>query len=289
LQTRGHPTKKERSVRIGFDAPLAKNGLAYMTNGIVLQAGNSPAARSLAEMLKDRDLSAVDNEFMRAAASVEADPAAALTAACTLLEALFKTYYIQEEGLELPDTETIKDLWKPVRDHLGFDPASVAHDDMKRILGGLASAVDGVGSFRTHAGSAHGRGPNARSVLPHEARLAINAAHTLERSSSLNRGRISEARTPVTERGGISCPTVRARAADIVSIAAGRVPYAATSPMKSGKPPGHRDRRRDVLQWIHRLEDAVNRGATDVTRQSEPEQARRESLAISGLRRPRIR
>jgi hypothetical protein len=48
-----------------------------------------------------------------------------------------------------------------------------------KILGGVASVVDGIGALRTHTGSAHGRGRHAYRVEPRHARLAIHAAHTL--------------------------------------------------------------------------------------------------------------
>ena len=85
----------------------------------------------------------------------------------------------EDEHLLMPDKQTIKDLWKVVKDHLGLDPSLVIDDDKKRILSGLSSIVDGVGSLRTHAGSAHGRGRSQPIVTPSDARLAINAAHTL--------------------------------------------------------------------------------------------------------------
>src|SRR5262245_63910406 len=78
----------------------------------------------------------------------------------------------------MPERQTIKELWRPVRDHLGLDRRSVADDDIKRVLSGLASIVDGIGSLRTHASSAHGRGRNQRRVESREARLTINAAYT---------------------------------------------------------------------------------------------------------------
>ncbi|MCY4059405.1 MAG: abortive infection family protein, partial [Gammaproteobacteria bacterium] len=39
--------------------------------------------------------------------------------------------------------------------------------------------VDGVGSLRTHIGSAHGRGRKSYSVHARHARLAVHASHTL--------------------------------------------------------------------------------------------------------------
>jgi hypothetical protein len=46
-------------------------------------------------------------------------------------------------------------------------------------LQGLASIVAGVGSARTHGGSAHGQGRGAYTVQARRARLAAHAAHTL--------------------------------------------------------------------------------------------------------------
>lgn len=157
---------------------LAKNGFSYQQNGQILTAGFSPSIRALAEILRAGELSSVDAEFQRALGSVELDPPTGVTAACAIIEALCKTY-IEDKHLVMPDKKTIKDLWKVVRDHLGLDPSIVIDDDKKRILSGLASIVDGVGSLRTHAGSAHGHGRTQQTVTPSDARLAINAAHTL--------------------------------------------------------------------------------------------------------------
>lgn len=87
--------------------------------------------------------------------------------------------YIEDEGLGMPDKQTIKELWRVSEDHLGVDLGSMADDDKKRILSGLISIVDGVGSLRTHPGSAHGRGRTQQAIVPHDARHSINAPHTL--------------------------------------------------------------------------------------------------------------
>ena len=88
---------------------------------------------------------------------MESDPGSAVTASCALLESLFK-FYIDERGLEMPSDQTVKPLWKVVRKDLKLDPDMVADNDLKTILGGLAATLDGIGSLRTHKGSAHGRG-----------------------------------------------------------------------------------------------------------------------------------
>jgi hypothetical protein len=43
----------------------------------------------------------------------------------------------------------------------------------------MNSVVDGIGSLRTHAGTAHGHGKRSYRVQARHARLAIHASHTL--------------------------------------------------------------------------------------------------------------
>ena len=157
---------------------LARYGLSYTVGGVILGPGSSPASKSLQEVLRAKDLPGVEKEFQRALATVESDPPAGVTAACSLLEALFKVY-IEDESLTPPSKQTIGDLYKAIRDHLRLDPAHVAEQDLKRILSGLISMVEGIGALRTHTGSAHGHGRQGFQLEPRHARLAINGAHTL--------------------------------------------------------------------------------------------------------------
>jgi hypothetical protein len=157
---------------------LARHGLSYADGGRVMTSGTTAATRTVNDRLRARDLPAVEVEFKRANDSIEADPPAAVTAACAIVEALCKVY-LEEEGQPLPSKETIAPLWSAVRSHLGLDPAKIQDQDLQKILSGLISMVDGVGSLRTHAGSAHGHGNKSYRILPRHARLAVNAAHTL--------------------------------------------------------------------------------------------------------------
>jgi hypothetical protein len=157
---------------------LARHRLDYEFGGGVVPTDADLPTRSFQEIFRARDLPGVEAEFNRALAAINSDPAAGLTAACSLLEALFKTF-IENEGLDMPTTETVKPLWNIVSKRLGFDPATMPDDDLKRILSGLTSVVDGLGSLRTHAGSAHGRGHKSYRVKPRHARLALNSAHAL--------------------------------------------------------------------------------------------------------------
>jgi hypothetical protein len=129
---------------------LARHRLAYEFGGRVTSDNDDLPVRSFQEIFRAKDLPAVESEFERALAAIERDPPAGLTAACSLLEALFKIF-IEDEGLDMPTTETVKPLWSTVGKRLGFDPAAMPDDDLKRILSGLTSVVDGLGSLRTHA------------------------------------------------------------------------------------------------------------------------------------------
>jgi Abortive infection C-terminus len=79
----------------------------------------------------------------------------------------------------MPSDQSLKPLWKAASKSLGLDPGAIEDDDLKRVLSGLSSIVDGIGSFRTHTGSAHGRGRRTYRPQARHARLAIHASHTL--------------------------------------------------------------------------------------------------------------
>ena len=170
----GQPEEGQNRIR----QILARFGLAYHNGGIVLAGGEAPPVADLNDKLRRRDLHALDIEFKRALTSLETDPPVAVTAACSLLESLFKVI-LEEEGVPMPAKETVKPLWAAVQDTLGLNPATVIDDDVRRILSGLTSIVDGIGALRTHAGSAHGHGHQAQKLAPRQARLTVHAAHTV--------------------------------------------------------------------------------------------------------------
>lgn len=160
-----------------FEILLAQYGWAYHRGGRISDGGLAPS-RSLLQEIQKRDIPAVAQEFDRAVSNVEANPRDALSAACNILESIFKVY-IQDNGIDLPAKQDIQGLFKVVKGHLGLDPSVLEDDDLKKILTGVFSVVDGVGAFRTHASSAHGAGRKQYKLQPRHARLAINAAHSV--------------------------------------------------------------------------------------------------------------
>jgi hypothetical protein len=170
----GNP-KKELKEKL--ESILSRCNLTYMSGGYVSD-GSSASSRSLAELIKGRDIPAIDTEFNRALSNVNSEPREAVSAACNILESIFKTY-ISDENLILPQKQDLQNVWKVVRADLGFDPSLVQDDDLKKVLSGILSVVDGIGAFRTHASSAHGEGRKLYKLKPRHARLAIHSAHTL--------------------------------------------------------------------------------------------------------------
>lgn len=157
---------------------LAKNQLTYQLNGHIVLSGGTVATKTLYDYLRTGDFASISAEFERAVQQLDRDPHAAITAASSIIEALCKTY-IESFGLEMPANQSVGPVWRVVQGHLGLNLDATLRDDQKRILQGLASIVDGVGAYRTHIGSAHGRGMNPPLVSVAEARLAVNAAHSL--------------------------------------------------------------------------------------------------------------
>lgn len=157
---------------------LKEYGLTYMPGGRIIQTGGSLPSKTLEQMLRERDFPSVEKEFQRAMDNAATDPATAITAACATIEALCKAY-IHDHGLEPPKDKTVSPLWQVVKKHLNLDPKSQEDQDLRKIVQGLGSVVEGLGALRTHAGNAHGQGKTPYTVHPRHARLAINAAHTL--------------------------------------------------------------------------------------------------------------
>lgn len=164
--------------RARIDQALAKHGLSYVHGGHITGAGSSAPARTLEAILRERDFAGIQEEFERAVRSIDEDPRSAATAACAIIESMCKVV-IEDEGIEMPTDQSIKPLWKAASTKLRLDPSSIADDDLKKILSGMISIVDGLGSFRTHVGSAHGQGRKSYALQPRHARLVVNAASGL--------------------------------------------------------------------------------------------------------------
>lgn len=167
----------KQELKVKLQTVLDRCNLTYLTGGIISDGSSAPS-KSLSELIKGRDIPSIEVEFNRALDNVNSEPREAVSAACNILESIFKIY-IADENLPQPQKQDLQNVWKVVRADLGFDTKLVQDDDLKRVLSGILSIVDGIGAFRTHASSAHGEGRKTYKLKPRHARLAIHSAHTL--------------------------------------------------------------------------------------------------------------
>jgi Abortive infection C-terminus len=149
-----------------------------------IEAGSSPPVLgSLSGAAEILDFDTVSRDLERALASAKDDPEDAVTAACPTVESVCRSILI-ELALDLPEKKDIKGLFAAVRKPLGLssnrtDLAPLIADDVRKILNGLATAVEGIGALRTHGGDAHGRERGYARVDRRIASLAIHAASTV--------------------------------------------------------------------------------------------------------------
>lgn len=167
----------KRQFKERLSSILERCNLQYILGGHISDGSSAPS-KSLQDIIHGRNIPAIEAEFNRALSNVNSEPREAVSAACNILESLFKVY-ITDEGLEMPQKQDLQNVWKAVRGNLGFEPGSIEDDDLKRILSGILSVVDGIGAFRTHASSAHGQGRKIYNIKSRHARLAIHSAHTI--------------------------------------------------------------------------------------------------------------
>ncbi|MFM9937858.1 MAG: abortive infection family protein [Hyphomicrobiaceae bacterium] len=126
------------------------------------------------------DFDTVKRDLDRALVSAERDPEDAVTAACSAVESVCRSILV-ELGEPLPAKKDIQGLYRAVRDPLDLSPdranlPTEVADDIRSILGGLNTAIQGVGALRTHAGDAHGRERGFRRIDARIARLSIHSA-----------------------------------------------------------------------------------------------------------------
>ena len=119
----------------------------------------------------------------RALASADHDPEDAVTAACSTIESMCRSILLELDQ-PLPNKKDIGGLYRAVREPLGLSPersnvSAEIVDDVRKVLSGLATAIEGIGALRTHAGDAHGRERGFRRIDARIARLAIHSASTV--------------------------------------------------------------------------------------------------------------
>lgn len=175
----GEAILKEKKLRIDrIKQALGRASIVY-TNGGILSKGEGLATKTLSELIKSRNIQAIDFEFERALKNIESSPREAVSAACNILESVFKIYIEEHTHLAMPAKQDLQGVWKIVRADLGLDASILEERDLQEIVTGVVATVNGIGALRTHASSAHGAGKRPYKLKPRHARLAIHAAHTI--------------------------------------------------------------------------------------------------------------
>lgn len=155
------------------------SGKAHLTEKNATSAMVEPFISKLATL----DFDTVQIEIARALLSLKDDPEDAVTAACSLIEAVCRSILI-ELRLPLPPKKDVDGLIRAVQEPLGLSPGRTdlpveMEQDIRQILSGLTSVAKGVGALRTHAGDAHGREKGYKRIDARIAKLSLNAAMTL--------------------------------------------------------------------------------------------------------------
>lgn len=157
---------------------LERAGPSYSTGGIISK-GEGLATKTLSELIKKKNIQAIDQEFERAIKNVQLSPREAVSAACNILESLFKVYIEEHNHLQMPAKQDLQSVWKVVKTDLGLDASKLEERDLQEIVSGIMATVNGIGALRTHASAAHGAGKKPYKLKPRHAKLAIHAAHTI--------------------------------------------------------------------------------------------------------------
>jgi hypothetical protein len=160
---------------------LARNGYAYLGNGRLAGADVQVAARQVADLIKSRDLPALEAEFTPLVARASEHPRDALSAAANIVEAVLGEM-VAAFGLKPPTNRTLNTLWSTVKPAINADPAAMPDPELRKIAGAMAAMVEGLQGLRDDKSRAHAMRPElARSykIEPRHARLAVNAALAL--------------------------------------------------------------------------------------------------------------
>lgn len=159
---------------------LRGDGYELVARELRCEAIRLHSAATASEELRDKvdtlNMDAVAMECERALENADTDPEDSLTAACSLLESVAKTM-LERLQVPLPANEDIQHLWQALRRELKLSPDRPdLEPNVRQVLGGLVSTVQGIGALRTRGGDAHGRAGTTKRVDARIAKLAVHAA-----------------------------------------------------------------------------------------------------------------
>jgi len=178
---------KAAAVRAHVNKALEADGMVVaIVNGrahLVARQSAGAIVEPFITRISTLDFDTVQVEIARALPNIDTDPEDAVTAACSLVEAVCRSILV-ELKLALPAKKDIEGLIRAVQEPLSLAPGrsdlpAEIEQDVRQVLGGLTSVAKGIGALRTHGGDAHGREKGFRRIDPRIARLALNSASSL--------------------------------------------------------------------------------------------------------------
>jgi hypothetical protein len=116
-----------------------------------------------------------DEQWAKARSSIDTDASDSLTRSNSFLESVCR-HYLEQRKIDLPKSKTIVELIAKVTEDFpkpGIEEDDITRKDILKLFGGVKSIITGVGSFRTHQGTAHGGNKKASHT---DARLVNNMA-----------------------------------------------------------------------------------------------------------------
>lgn len=136
---------------------------------------STPADAGISAVLQRFDADHVHREWQTALERRTDEPDGAITMARTLLESTCK-HILDEADVTYNDDSDLPALYHLVALHLQLAPSQHTEKAIKQILGGVHSAVEGLGALRNRTGDAHGKGKQRLASDPLHAELAVNLA-----------------------------------------------------------------------------------------------------------------
>lgn len=155
---------------------LRQDGWQIIGNHIVQSAYDVEGI--LSSMTQGKPIETIQREWDRAILSINNDPADALTAASSMIEATFK-FILHSTGTPFPTKQDIQGLSKAVYPLLKMSPEQEVDADFRTLFQSTISIVQSLGTIRTKIGDAHGASPIRVEPVEKHARLATNMAGAL--------------------------------------------------------------------------------------------------------------
>jgi hypothetical protein len=121
---------------------------------------SAPLDELLGDPLANLDSAAVEAAWAKALEQRTTDPEGAITAARTLLESVCKTV-LDDADEPYGGHEDLPKLYRKAAKSLTLGPGEYSNEQIRRILGGATSVVEGIGGLRNQHGDAHGKGRTA--------------------------------------------------------------------------------------------------------------------------------